>query len=137
MSFCMYMHNVYTEILTCNLRLQKLQVKLPPVQMYTTEFYMYIHVYEGHYIPHVHVVLNLTHFIHTSCIMQRVVELSKEYLPQFSCGFSDTRVSVHCEDGAEFMTRHKNKFDVIITDSSDPIGREKTVGIEVVHRLLL
>ena len=54
--------------------------------------------------------------------LQRVVELSKQYLPQLSCGFSDSRVAVHYQDGAEFMTQHMSQFDVIITDSSDPIG---------------
>ena len=37
-------------------------------------------------------------------------------------GFEDPRVKVHIEDGNEFMRRHKNNFDIIITDSSDPIG---------------
>ncbi|CAI8037195.1 Spermidine synthase, partial [Geodia barretti] len=60
--------------------------------------------------------------IHLCEIDQRVVELSKQYLPQLSCGFSDSRVAVHYQDGAEFMTQHPSQFDVIITDSSDPIG---------------
>ena len=51
-----------------------------------------------------------------------MVELSKQYLPQLSCGLSDSRVHVHYQDGAEFMAQHRNKFDVIITDSSDPVG---------------
>ena len=55
---------------------------------------------------------------------QRVVELSKQYLPQLSCGFSDARVKVHYRDGAEFMAEHSDEFDIIITDSSDPIGRD-------------
>ena len=55
------------------------------------------------------------------------MELSKQYLPQLSCGFSDSRVAVHYQDGAEFMTQHPSQFDVIITDSSDPIGMICTV----------
>ena len=48
-----------------------------------------------------------------------------QYLPQLSCGFSDSRVHVHYLDGAEFMAQHRNKFDVIITDSSDPVGKRQ------------
>lgn len=59
--------------------------------------------------------------------LQRVVELSKQYLPQLSCGFSDSRVHVHYQDGAEFMAQHRNKFDVIITDSSDPVGKRQSL----------
>ena len=64
---------------------------------------------------------------------QRVVELSKQYLPQLSCGFSDARVSVHYQDGAEFMMQHPNQFDIIITDSSDPIGM---LGPTCIHKLM-
>ena len=33
-----------------------------------------------------------------------------------------TRLSHHTQ--AEFMAEHSNEFDIIITDSSDPIGRD-------------
>ena len=39
-----------------------------------------------------------------------------------SVGFSDPRVQIHIQDGAKFMEDHKGRFDVIITDSSDPVG---------------
>jgi spermidine synthase len=54
--------------------------------------------------------------------MQMVVEVSKKFLPTISCGFNDPRVKIHIRDGLEFMREHKNEFDVIITDSSDPDG---------------
>lgn len=38
-------------------------------------------------------------------------------------GFSDPKVKVHIEDGLEFLKRNKETYDVIITDSSDPIGK--------------
>ena len=50
--------------------------------------------------------------------------MSKKFLPFMACGFDDPRVRVHIEDGNEFMKRNKNRFDVIITDSSDPIGED-------------
>jgi spermidine synthase len=51
-----------------------------------------------------------------------VIEVSKKYLPQLAKGFDDPRVTVHIGDGAKFMEQHRDAFDVIITDSSDPVG---------------
>ena len=52
-----------------------------------------------------------------------VVEFSKEYLPTLSQGaFDDPRVELVIQDGAEFMKTTKGGFDVIIVDSTDPIG---------------
>jgi len=65
-----------------------------------------------------------------------VVEISKQYLPQLSSGFSDPRVQVHIQDGQGFITKNKQKFDVIITDSPDSLyenGNERErVGVYVV-----
>ncbi|CRK99888.1 CLUMA_CG013191, isoform A [Clunio marinus] len=52
----------------------------------------------------------------------RVVDLSKKYLPFMACGFDSPKVHLTIGDGFEFMKNHKEEFDVIITDSSDPIG---------------
>jgi len=51
-----------------------------------------------------------------------VIESSKKYLPSLAKGYDDPRVSVKIMDGAKFMDENKDSFDVIITDSSDPIG---------------
>lgn len=51
-----------------------------------------------------------------------VIAVSKQYLPQLAQGFDDPRVTVHIKDGAVFMEENQNSFDVIITDSSDPVG---------------
>lgn len=55
-------------------------------------------------------------------IDSQVIEMSKKYLPSLSCSFDDHRVEVNIQDGAEFMKNHEEEFDVIITDSSDPVG---------------
>ena len=55
-------------------------------------------------------------------IDEGVILASKKYLPSLSCGYDDPRVRVEIADGAEFLKNHKDSFDVIITDSSDPIG---------------
>ncbi|MFV1442377.1 polyamine aminopropyltransferase [Phaeobacter sp. JH18-32] len=52
-----------------------------------------------------------------------VVEFSKEYLPMLSDGaFDDARLNLVINDGALFMKENTEKFDVIIVDSTDPIG---------------
>ncbi|KAF4692650.1 hypothetical protein FOZ60_012949 [Perkinsus olseni] len=34
---------------------------------------------------------------------------------------------IHLEDGAAFMKRHSNEFDIIVCDTSDPVGPAKTL----------
>lgn len=51
-----------------------------------------------------------------------VIKYSKQYLPGLAKGYNDPRVSVKVMDGSKFMDENQNQFDVIITDSSDPIG---------------
>lgn len=51
-----------------------------------------------------------------------VVEVSKRFLPALAAGFDDPRVEVVIADGAAYMADHTGAYDVIITDSSDPIG---------------
>ena len=54
---------------------------------------------------------------------QDVIKVSKLYLPNMARGFDDEKVNLYIGDGFEFMRNHKNEFDVIITDSSDPEGQ--------------
>ena len=51
-----------------------------------------------------------------------VIAVSKQYLPSLSCGYDDPRVTVHVGDGFAFLHNHLQVYDVIITDSSDPVG---------------
>lgn len=55
-------------------------------------------------------------------IDEAVVNVSKRFLPFMSVGFDDSKVELLFEDGYEYVKQHKNEFDVIITDSSDPKG---------------
>lgn len=55
-------------------------------------------------------------------IDERVVEVSKKFLPFMAKGFDDPKLTLHIGDGFEFIKNHPAEFDVIITDSSDPIG---------------
>jgi len=52
-----------------------------------------------------------------------VVEFSKQYLPSLSAGaFDDPRLELVIADGAAFMRDATGLYDVIISDSTDPIG---------------
>ena len=52
-----------------------------------------------------------------------VVEFCKEYMPGLSQGaFDDPRLNLVIADGADFMRDCQDAFDVIIIDSTDPIG---------------
>jgi len=56
-------------------------------------------------------------------IDHRVVELSKQYLPFLAEGFNSPKLNLHIADGFKFMQERAQYYDVIITDSSDPIGK--------------
>lgn len=52
-----------------------------------------------------------------------VIETCKQYLPNHSRGaFDDPRVDIVIDDGFEFVSRAGDSFDIIISDSTDPIG---------------
>jgi spermidine synthase len=55
-------------------------------------------------------------------IDEEVINVAKEFLPQIACGFDDPRVNVHIGDGSAYVQARENEYDVIIVDSSDPIG---------------
>ena len=51
-----------------------------------------------------------------------VVEACKKFFPQISAGLSDPRVSVHIGDGIAYMQQATELYDLIIVDSTDPVG---------------
>ena len=51
-----------------------------------------------------------------------VVDACREFLPTVSCRLNDPRVHVHIDDGLRFVRRVENQYDLIIVDSTDPIG---------------
>ncbi|MGA9173034.1 MAG: polyamine aminopropyltransferase, partial [Thermoactinomyces sp.] len=58
-------------------------------------------------------------------IDEMVVRVCKEHLQDVSGNLSDPRVHFIYNDGIEYIKHHKNEYDVIIVDSSDPIGPAK------------
>lgn len=62
-----------------------------------------------------------------------VLEVSKKYMPFMAKGLTHPKVTVHVLDGFEYMKQHTNEFDVIITDSSDPVGRNCETFLQIIH----
>jgi len=61
--------------------------------------------------------------VHLCDIDSMVIAKSKEFFPQFHPGFNDPRVRVIVADGVKYLEQLPEPlFDVIIVDSSDPIG---------------
>lgn len=52
----------------------------------------------------------------------RVIEVSKQYFPYIASGLADPRVDVQVADGIAHVKNHPNTYDVILVDSTDPIG---------------
>lgn len=55
-------------------------------------------------------------------IDKMVVDVSREYLPTISCELDNERVNVLYEDGIKFVKDKNNFYDLILIDSTDPIG---------------
>jgi len=55
-------------------------------------------------------------------IDQRVVECCREFLPLTSSKLDDPRVKLLFEDGIKYVSTKQNEYDLIIVDSTDPIG---------------
>ncbi len=63
-----------------------------------------------------------------------VVEFCKEHLPSLSGGaFDDPRLDLVIADGAEFVDTTDRRFDVIIIDSTDPIGPGEVLFTETFY----
>lgn len=68
-------------------------------------------------------------------IDREIVALSKKYLPFVSQGaFSDRRFTVSFEDGNAFISRYEDFFDVIVVDSTDPVGPGKVLFEQPFYR---
>ncbi|KAJ7273375.1 saccharopine dehydrogenase [Mycena rebaudengoi] len=55
-------------------------------------------------------------------IDEAVVRVSKQYLPHMSSLLSSPKVKIHIGDGFKFLAENEATYDVIVTDSSDPVG---------------
>ncbi len=55
-------------------------------------------------------------------IDKKVVDVCREYLPSLTCSLGDKRVNIHYADGLRFARSKAGVYDLIIVDSTDPIG---------------
>ena len=55
-------------------------------------------------------------------IDQEVVTASRKYFPRLTTGLDDPKVEIKFQDAIEYVKNPKETFDIIIIDSTDPIG---------------
>ncbi|HCB11909.1 MAG TPA: spermidine synthase [Cyanobacteria bacterium UBA11991] len=55
-------------------------------------------------------------------IDEKVIEASKEFLPTVSCELDNPKVDIQVGDAIEFIKDKKNEYDIILIDSTDPMG---------------
>jgi spermidine synthase len=67
-----------------------------------------------------------------------VIEKSIELLPSMACEIdgSNPRVKLHVDDGLAYIRDHQNEFDIILVDSTDPIGPAVGLFEEDFYRLV-
>ncbi|MDA8230676.1 MAG: polyamine aminopropyltransferase [Magnetospirillum sp.] len=64
-----------------------------------------------------------------------VVDFCRQYLPTVSAGaFDDSRAEVVIADGVEFMRATSRRFDLIVVDSTDPIGPGEVLFTESFYK---
>ncbi len=59
--------------------------------------------------------------VHLVEIDEEVVKIARKYLPSVASSYENPKLHLHIENGIEFIKKNKN-FDVIIIDSTDPVG---------------
>lgn len=68
----------------------------------------------------------LKHAYLDQCVMVEidllVVEACKRHLKATAISFDNPKLDLKIEDGAHFVAQHESAFDIIMVDSSDPIG---------------
>ena len=60
--------------------------------------------------------------IHVCEIDEAVIKACRKYLPSLASSFDNPMVRIFYEDGARFVQDHSNSYDIIIVDSTDPVG---------------
>lgn len=64
-----------------------------------------------------------------------VVEFSRQHLPEVSRGaFDDPRMKLVIADGFAFAGETEERFDVVLVDSTDPVGPAEILYTEEFHR---
>ncbi|KAF9524772.1 Saccharopine dehydrogenase-domain-containing protein [Crepidotus variabilis] len=69
-------------------------------------------------------------------IDEAVIRVSKIFLPHMAELLESPKVTVHIGDGFKFLATHEGTYDVIITDSSDPVGPAESLFQKPYFQLL-
>jgi spermidine synthase len=72
--------------------------------------------------------------VHLCEIDEGVVKASREYLPSLASGLDDPRVKIFYEDGAKFVAERPGSYEIIIVDSTDPVGPGQVLFQELFYR---
>ncbi len=67
-------------------------------------------------------------------IDSQVIEVSKNLFPWLSPALEDERVKLVIADGEEFIHQTDRKFDIVLVDSSDPVGPSSRLHEEDFYR---
>lgn len=67
-------------------------------------------------------------------IDKAVVDISYEYFPECANALKDPRVIHYYDDGAKYARENQGRFDVILVDSSDPVGPAEVLFKEPFYR---
>ena len=51
-----------------------------------------------------------------------VIDACKKYLPSMACELDNPKVEIKVEDAIEFIKDKTNEYDVVLIDSTDPMG---------------
>jgi len=65
--------------------------------------------------------------VHLCEIDRRVVDTCMEHIPSMAGKLNDPKVHLHYEDGARWVKDRPGTYDIIIVDSTDPIGPGKVL----------
>ncbi len=68
---------------------------------------------------------------------QRVVDLSREYFTSFGDPWADPRSNLLVRDAFGYLEENPGTFDVIISDTTDPIGMAERLFSDEFYKLLV
>jgi spermidine synthase len=68
---------------------------------------------------------------------QRVVDLSRQYLTFFGDPWADPRAKLIVRDAFDYLEESPGMFDVIISDTTDPIGMAKRLFSDEFYKLVI
>lgn len=63
-----------------------------------------------------------------------VIRLCREFMPALASSYNDPRVTIYTQDGAAFVAERKKAYDIILVDSSDPIGPAEVLFSEEFYK---